>query len=257
MNINFELILVILTALTGVVALIDILFFAKHRAKDSTRPWYFEYSRSLFPIFVVVLIIRSFIVEPFRIPSGSLEPTLLTGDFILVNKFNYGLRLPVLGDKFVKIREPKVGDIVVFHWPANPKYDFIKRVIGVPGDHIKYQDKTLYINGKKITQKPLGYAVDTDDAGNTWTVQKFSEDLLNVKHDIYRNPMVAPYNFNDIVVPKGMYFVMGDNRDDSEDSRYWGFVPESALVGKAFLVWFSWNGNIDRVRWGRIGHTIT
>jgi signal peptidase I len=256
MNINFPLILVIVVLASGLVALIDKLFFARKRASDAPRPGFIDACYSLFPILLLVLVIRSFLVEPFHIPSGSLKPTLLTGDLILVNKYDYGLRLPVLDTKILKVSEPKLGDIVVFHWPVNPSIDFIKRVIGVPGDRISYINKVLYVNGQKASQQLIGYAVDSNDSGPVWTVQKLQENLLGIQHDIYINPQQPAIDFTDLVVPKGQYFVMGDNRDDSEDSRYWGFVPEKYLVGKAFLIWLSWDSNNWRVRWSRIGHRI-
>lgn len=257
MNINFPLILVVAVFITGLVALIDKVFFARKRAPDARRPSIIDGCYSLFPILLLVLVIRSFIVEPFHIPSGSLKPTLLTGDLILVNKYDYGLRLPVVDTKIFKVSEPKIGDIVVFHWPVNPSLDFIKRVIGVPGDHISYINKVLYVNGVKADQRPIGYDVDSNDTGPVWTVQKLQENLSGIQHDIYINPQAPTTDFTNLIVPKGEYFVMGDNRDDSDDSRIWGFVPEKNLVGKAILVWLSWDNNNWHVRWSRIGHRIS
>ncbi len=220
--------------------------------------------RTTFLILLVVVLLRSFLYEPFRIPSGSLEPTLKVGDFILVNKYDYGLRLPVINKKIIKVGEPKVGDIAVFHWPANPKIDYIKRVIGVPGDTISYINKELYINGKPAPQKLIGNAIDTNGFGHYWQVLVKQEDLLGIKHGIYLRSTVKAQNFNKLIVPKGYYFMMGDNRDDSLDSRYWGFVPEKNIVGKAVLVWLSWrgirswdwNGISHAIRWQRIFKTI-
>ena len=255
MNINFPLILVILVALSGIIVLLDKCFLAKQRATTAKLPLWIDYAHSFFPILLIVLLLRSFLVEPFRIPSGSLEPTLLVGDFVLVNKYIYGLRLPVLNDKILKWREPKHGDVVVFRWPPNPKIDYIKRIIGVPGDHIQYKDKILYINGKKAPQKFLAYTTDSDDAGHNWVVEKREENFLGVKHDIYIRPDAPAQDFS-VTVPKNDYFVMGDNRDDSSDSRFWGFVPEKNLIGKAFAIWMSWSGFKDDIRWRRIGRLI-
>lgn len=256
MNMNFALILTIAAIITGIIALADWLWFSKKRAPDATPNVIIEYARSLFPIFLLVLVIRSFIVEPFHIPSGSLEPSLLPGDFVVANKFAYGLRLPVLNTKVLNTWEPKVGQIVVFRWPINPSIDYIKRVVGIPGDHISYINKVLYINGKQATQKPLGYALDTDGTGGAWLVEKVQENLLGVKHDIYINPKQPAVNFTNLIVPKGMYFMMGDNRDASYDSRYWGFAPEQNLIGKAFVIFFSWSSDRDNVRWSRLGQWI-
>lgn len=256
---DFEFFLVFCTFLTGIVWLADLLFLAKRRQANSTaktkprEPWYVDYSRSLFPIFLIVMLFRSFIYEPFRIPSPSLEPTLLTGDFILVNKYDYGVRLPVLHNKVWENKSPKRGDIVVFRWPVNPKIDYIKRVIGVPGDRISYIDKELWINGKPAKQEFEGFVSNGDD---TRTIVLKDEDLIGIDHQIYQRPTVPSKNFFDVVVPPGKYFVMGDNRDDSSDSRVWGFVPEENLVGKAVLVWMSWDGKDKSVRFDRIGQSI-
>lgn len=258
MNFNFELILFYATLVTGVLALIDIIFFAPmRRAKHQEQPsWLFEYARSFFPILLIVFLLRSFLFEPFRIPSGSLEPTLLMGDFILVNKFNYGVRLPVIHKKIWDDHMPKRGDIMVFRWPPDPSYNFIKRVIGVPGDHISYVNKELIINGKKIPQTFFKESLAEDESGETWRAVEKIEDLLGVKHHIFLNANKDSRDFYDIKVPDGQYFVMGDNRDDSADSRYWGFVPDENVVGKATLVWMSWNGSNMNVRWGRLGQLI-
>ncbi|MFN3235037.1 MAG: signal peptidase I [Gammaproteobacteria bacterium] len=202
-------------------------------------PTLIDYGRSFFPVLLLVLVLRSFWFEPFRIPSGSLEPTLLVGDFILVNKYAYGLHVPVTNTDIFPMGRPKRGDIVVFHWPVNKKYDLIKRVIGLPGDTISYIDKVLYINGKKapqILQKEVEYQLENHT--HVMASQK-QEDLLGVKHEIYTMAARPSSNFENITVPKGMYFMMGDNRDDSEDSRYWGFVPEENLVGKASYILLS------------------
>ena len=249
---NFALMLVVLSAITGIGYLLDVLFFAKRRTKDEKPGRILEFCRSFFPVFIIVLLLRSFIIEPFRIPSGSLEPTLNVGDFVAVSKFSYGLRLPVLEDKIVPVSNPKSGQVAVFRWPPNPSFDYIKRVIGVPGDTIEYNNKVLFINGKKATQTFIEYATD-ESSGRA--VAKYQETLSGVTHDIYINPNVPAFDFK-ITVPKGQYFMMGDNRDDSADSRYWGFVGEEYLRGKAFLIWMSWNSKVSGVRWSRMGTII-
>lgn len=261
MNLDFELILFYATLITGAVALLDILFFAPRRkrySKDqSTKiPLIIDYARSFFPVLLIVFLLRSFLFEPFRIPSGSLEPTLLMGDFILVNKFDYGIRLPVTHTKLFGNGAPHRGDIMVFRWPPNPKYNFIKRVIGLPGDHISYLNKELYINGQKIPQRFLQESMAEDESGSFWQAIENQENLLGVKHRIFIDAGQQSRDLNDITVPEGMYFVMGDNRDRSADSRYWGFVPDNHIVGKASLIWLSWNSAKTTVRWNRIGQII-
>lgn len=257
MNLDFELILFYATVVCGVIFLLDIIFWARKRKQAQAKMnIIIEYARSFFPVLVVVFLVRSFIFEPFRIPTGSLKPTLQVGDFILVNKFAYGMRLPIIHTKIWNDGEPQRGDILVFRWPPKPSVDFIKRVIGVPGDHISYIDKTLYINGEKIPQTFIQNSTDQDDKSNSWNVVQKQEDLLGIKHDIYQIPDRLSDDFKDIVVPKGMYFVMGDNRDDSADSRFFGFMPEGNIVGKAQLIWMSWNSDKYMPRWDRIGKPI-
>lgn len=258
---DFSALLTIGTAITGVVWAIDALFFKKNRllkyneTNDTHEPKLIEYARSFFPILLIVLILRSFIVEPFRIPSGSMKPTLLEGDFILVNKFTYGLRLPVTGTKFVKMGAPKRGDILVFRFPKDTSIDFIKRVVGVPGDKISYKDKVLYLNGEPVAQDFLGKMTDVDVHGITRQMNHFKEMLPNKPHDIFVQSGDGK-NHEEITVPEGKYFVMGDNRDNSEDSRVWGFVPDDLILGKAFFTWLSWDSLAKDIRWSRIGHKI-
>ncbi|VVC75813.1 Signal peptidase I [Aquicella siphonis] len=262
MNFNFEMILFYATVISGLIALFDILFLARRRQlaqKDAAEiklPIIVDYARSFFPVLLIVFLLRSFLFEPFRIPSGSLEPTLLTGDFILVNKYDYGIRLPVVHTKIYTSGAPKRGDIMVFRWPPNPSYDFIKRVIGLPGDKISYINKELYVNGQKIPQEYLKESLAVNETGSEWQAQEKQEDLLGVKHRIYIDTAKSSQDFHDIIVPKGMYFVMGDNRDDSADSRYWGFVPDKNIVGKAVLVWLSWDGAKKNLRFNRMGKLI-
>jgi len=257
MNFNFELILFYAIVVTGVLSLIDIIFFAPKRKQTGKKmPIISDYSRSFFPILLIVFLLRSFLFEPFRIPSGSLEPTLLVGDFILVNKYDYGVRLPVIHKKIFGEGEPKRGDIMIFRWPPNPSVDFIKRVIGLPGDRISYVNKELLINGEKIPQTFLQKASAESEDGSEWMATEKLEDLFGVKHKIFVDQNKLSRDYRDIIVPPGMYFVMGDNRDDSADSRYWGFVPEENIVGKAVLIWMSWNSVAHNIRWSRLGKLI-
>lgn len=260
MNLDFEIILFYATLITGLIALFDIIFLAPKRksvgGKEAKMPLIMDYARSFFPILLLVFLLRSFLVEPFRIPSGSLEPTLLMGDFIAVNKFDYGVRLPIVHKRIFGTGTPKRGDIMVFRWPPNPAYYFIKRVIGLPGDHISYINKALTVNGQKIPQEFMQNSMAEDEGGSEWQAIENQENLLGVKHSIFINPSKNSQDFPDIVVPQNMYFVMGDNRDDSADSRYWGFVPDKNIVGKASIVWMSWSSAKTNVRWNRIGKWI-
>ncbi len=249
---NFALLLVVLSALSGLVYLLDILFWSKHRESGQQPNKIIEYSRSFFPVFILVLLLRSFLVEPFRIPSGSLEPTLMVGDFVAVNKFAYGLRLPVLETRIIPLAKPRKGEIAVFRWPPEPSYDFIKRVIGVGGDKISYHNKKLSINGKELPREFVEYTTDESSGA---TVAKYKETINGVEHFIFINPDVPAEDF-DVLVPEGQYFMMGDNRDDSADSRFWGFVKDEYLRGKAFLVWLSWNSQDGGLRWSQMGKII-
>ena len=259
MNFNFELILFYATLVTGVIYLFDVLFLARKRAQKKKKlPIIIDYARSFFPILLIVFLLRSFLFEPFRIPSGSLEPTLQMGDFILVNKYDYGVRLPVAHQKVYGSQTPQRGDIIVFRWPPNPSVNFIKRVIGVPGDHISYINKEVFLNGQKLPQQFLQNSMAQDENGEEWPALEKEENLLGLKHKIFIDPAKTSHDYKDIVVPEGMYFVMGDNRDDSADSRFWGFVPDKNIVGKAVLIWMSWDGHKSGVpvRWDRLGKVI-
>tara|TARA_Y100000588_G_C14269940_1_gene931877 strand:- start:3228 stop:3983 length:756 start_codon:yes stop_codon:yes gene_type:complete len=249
---NFALILVCLTLITGLVAAFDWFFLAKKRGKEQKPNKISEFSYSFFPVFFIVLMLRSFLVEPFRIPSGSLEPTLAVGDFVAVNKFSYGFRLPVLEKKIIPVASPQSGQVAVFRWPPDPSFDYIKRIIGVPGDTVEYKDKKLFINGQEMVQTFVEY---TTDESSDKPVAKYQENLNGTVHDIYVRTDVPPYDFK-VTVPRGQYFVMGDNRDDSADSRYWGFVPDENLRGRAFFVWMSWDSKKMLPRWSNIGHVI-
>ena len=253
---NFELILSVAVLVTGFIALVDGLIWAPRRKKKHVdKPaQIIEYARSFFPILLLVLLLRSFLAEPFRIPSGSEKPDLLIGDFILTNKFAYGIRLPVFHNKIIPVGEPKRSDVVVFLWPRDTSTYFIKRVIGLPGDVITYKNKLLTINGCPASQKLLGERIDQEGGKNVSVLLK-EENLSGVKHLIYLKPDQSMDDFS-VTVPPGNYFMMGDNRDNSYDSRYWGFVPEKDLIGKAFWIFFSWDGIHNRVRWHRIGSLI-
>ncbi|MCB1827510.1 MAG: signal peptidase I, partial [Coxiellaceae bacterium] len=237
--------------------LIDVAFFARKRKKAGAKPTKLvEYSRSFFPALLAVWIIRSFLIQPYRVPTGSLEPTVMPGDFIAVQQYAYGLRVPVIRQKIVAIGEPKRGDVVLFFWPVNEGVRFVKRVVGVPGDHVEYRDKKLTINGVEIKQTPQGDAMSEEPGQAPTFVKKFQEDLLGVKHTIYIRPDRPARAAIDVTIPEGYYFMMGDNRDDSDDSRYWGLVPEKNLIGKAFGVWMSWDSNKHWPRFNRIGKGI-
>lgn len=248
----FETVLTVAVLLSGLIYGLDLIFWAKKRGKDMPMSKGIEYSRSFFPVLLIVLLIRSFLFEPYRIPSGSLKPTLLVGDLIVVNKFNYGFRLPVLHTKFLAVGEPQVGDIVVFRMPGNPHMDLIKRIVGVPGDRLSYINKVLYINGKAMPETFVAKGMDNNGGADSWPVDIEREGLPNKTHDIYVRPdLNISGDFQNIVVPKGSYFAMGDNRDNSNDSRFWGFVPEDNLVGEAHRIVFSWDSDTHRPRWDR------
>ena len=254
---NFALLMLVLLIVTGAIWLLDSLVLRRHRDKGAKEPWWVEYPKSFFPIILVVFLLRSFLVEPFKIPSGSMIPTLLVGDFILVNKFTYGIRVPVANKKLFDINEPQRGEVMVFRYPENPTLDYIKRVVGVPGDRVEYRNKRLTINGQLVKVEEDQEYQYVDGGLSFVNSLRFFETLGGHRHSIIINPE-APglqlagvkqfpqrencvYNEQefDCLVPPGNYFMMGDNRDSSSDSRYWGFVPEQNIVGKAFLVW--WN----------------
>ena len=259
MNLNFAAFLVLATALSGLIWLIDHLAFAKKRkSAERKEPILVEYARSFFPVLLFVLVLRSFIAEPFRIPSNSMMPTLLTGDFILVNKFAYGIRLPAIDTKIIPIGEPERGDVVVFRYPRDPSQDYIKRIVGLPGDVIEYRNKVLTVNGK-IVQNTLQSTYVGLGSGREMTGAELrAEQLGEVQHDILIDPRIqrGPIGEGRWLVPEGHYFAMGDNRDNSEDGRYWGFVPEANLVGRAFFIWMNWDGKNGGVDFSRIGTVI-
>jgi signal peptidase I len=296
---NFSLILFIATVLTGVYWLLEKFIFLPGRAqaaaaietqatarqaelakmgishteihakemtasKDAVfqQPWWLDWTAGLFPVICIVFLLRSFLFEPFKIPTGSMIPTLHVGDLILVNKYHYGVRLPVINKKIVEVNQPARGDVMVFRYPPDPNVDYIKRVVGVPGDEVSYLNKELRVNGQVVPRNKLP---DFFDETQTTYIPQFEETLPGMakphKLLIYPNATLGnspllqfPYfsNCNYSIegvtckVPAGHYFMMGDNRDNSQDSRYWGFVPEQNIVGKAFYVWMNF-GNLRRI----------
>ena len=252
---NFALFLLVLLALTGLVWALEAAWLRRSRPAQAKQPWWVEYSISFFPVILIVFLLRSFLVEPFKIPSSSMVPTLLVGDFILVNKFTYGIRLPVANSKIVEMGRPQRGDVIVFRYPEDPSLDYIKRVVGVPGDRVEYRNKRLTINGVAVPVR------QTDDYLSRERMQfsrRFVETLGGAEHQILLDedaqgsvapsrafPFAANCNYNmsglACTVPPGHYFMMGDNRDNSSDSRVWGFVPDENVVGKAFFIWLNLN----------------
>ncbi|VVO08869.1 Signal peptidase I [Pseudomonas fluorescens] len=266
MSLNFPLLLVIAVFVCGLLALLDLLILAPRRRaaiasyqgsvsqpdgvvveKLNKEPLLVEYGKSFFPVLFIVLVLRSFLVEPFQIPSGSMKPTLDVGDFILVNKFSYGIRLPVIDKKIIEVGDPQRGDVMVFRYPSDPAVNYIKRVVGLPGDTVRYTaDKRLFVNGESIAEQLVG-----SEPGTLGSAELYKEKLGAAEHLIrkemsrHRTPPDRTWT-----VPAGHYFMMGDNRDNSNDSRYWddpnipkdllGMVPDQNIVGKAFAVWMSW-----------------
>ncbi|MEQ1620388.1 MAG: signal peptidase I [Methylococcales bacterium] len=257
MDFDFSFFLFIASVVTGVIwgGYLLVLKSKGLVFDEKDEPVLVEYARSFFPIVLIVLLLRSFLAEPFRIPSGSMMPTLLVGDFILVNKFTYGIRLPVINKKIIEVNEPQRGDIFVFRYPKDPSVDYIKRVIGLPGDRVSYHDKKLTINGAPISQvfsetyQGVGQGQDMTGAN------LLEENLTGVEHNILIRNGSPTVEF-DYIVPPGNYFAMGDNRDNSNDSRYWGPVPEENLVGKAFFIWMSWDWQHKGVGFDRIGTVL-
>ncbi|TWI62509.1 signal peptidase I [Pseudoduganella lurida] len=288
---NFALILFVLMIVTGIVWVLDVFHLSKGRRAAADRaladydartakltadgiqvdtnttarraqieadllrqPTWVEYSGSFFPVIALVFVLRSFLFEPFKIPSSSMVPTLLVGDLILVNKFTYGIRLPIVNQKIIQINDPQRGDVMVFKYPMDMSQDYIKRVVGVPGDKITYENKRLTVNGKPVTYGALDDYLDDESLVYK---KQFTEGLTGVEHRILNDERAGTLNLSDVrdfphkdactysyegftcVVPAGNYFMMGDNRDNSADSRYWGFVPDKNIVGKAVAVWMN------------------
>ncbi len=258
---NFALILFVLMVVTGILWALDFFKFRKLRTADAKEPVWVEYGAGFFPVIVIVFVLRSFIFEPFKIPSGSMIPTLEIGDFILVNKFTYGIRLPVINKKIIDINQPQRGDVMVFRYPEDTSLDYIKRVVGLPGDKVAYQNKRLTINGVPVETKKIDDYLHSKQLSYS---EQYLEKLGAVEHRILNDddkpanissPSHFPFSENCIynhsgvicTVPPGHYFMLGDNRDNSRDGRFWGFVPEENIVGKAFLIWFNFSSP------GRIG----
>jgi signal peptidase I len=253
--VNFALILFILLLVSGAIWALDSLLLKPKRSADSKDPWWVEYGSGFFPVILIVFVLRSFIVEPFKIPSGSMIPTLLVGDFILVNKYTYGIRLPIINKKIIDIGQPQRGDVMVFRYPDDPSLDYIKRVVGLPGDKVAYQNKRLTINGKPVAETKIEDYLHPE---RLYYSKQFVEKLGDVEHRIL-NDADAPSFINDAslfpfrenclynnvgvicTVPAGHYYMIGDNRDNSRDGRVWGFVPDENIVGKAFFIWFNFS----------------
>jgi len=262
---DFSFYLFVGVVVTGVIWLFDSWYLAPRRTTTvqtsssvssgvainvlPKEPVVVEYAKSFFPVLLIVFLLRGFIVEPFKIPSGSMLPTLYVGDFILVNKFAYGIRLPVLNKKIIETGEPERGDVMVFRYPRDPSLDYIKRVIGLPGDHIAYYNKVLYVNGKPTERNFEG---QYEGPGQPHA-SEYVENLEGVEHSMLLMPGRPNSLEGEYIVPEHMYFAMGDNRDNSTDSRVWGPVPEENIVGKAFMIWMHWS---DGVHWQRLGNTI-
>lgn len=256
---DFLNILALVTIFTGVVTLVDYWRTKKtrrelkERGEEISFPWLIDYSRSFFPVLLVVLILRSFVIQNYKVPTGSLEPTVMPGDLIAVSQYNYGLKLPLWDKTLVAVGKPKTAQIALFRWPVNPAVTFVKRVIGVPGDHISYVNKVLTINGKEQKQTYVGTAVDRESSAY---VRVYTENLAGYSHKIWVRPNIPSTDFKDLIVPKGQYFMMGDNRDNSDDSRSWGFVPESAFLGRAVVVWMNLQFSPFSLDWRRIGTSL-
>jgi signal peptidase I len=262
MSLDFSLILVLATALSGAIWALDAAFLRGRRASSGLpsadgsppgrEPVVVEYARSFFPILLIVLLVRSFLFEPFRIPSSSMMPTLLIGDFIFVNKYTYGLRLPVTNTRVLSIGEPARGDVVVFRLPADPGTNYIKRLVGLPGDSIRYINKQLFINGVEVNRSASGRYQGEGQHG----ALLYREELGERGHDILLMPGQRSLE-GTFMVPDGHYFMMGDNRDNSRDSRYRGvgLIPEDKIVGKAVRIWMNWQIP-GMPRWSRVGDPI-
>ena len=227
--------------------------------KYSHKPKIVQWSIELFPVLLLVLVFRGFIFEPFRVPSNSMMPTLLTGDFILVNKYDYGLRLPITNTKLVKFSNPDRGDVIVFRYPNYEKnagysgVDFIKRIVALPGDVISYKKDQLIINGKSVEVKKIGPYTGVDSGKSMNNYRLVREVFDSTGHDIILNPKGHSKDLVEITIPEGHYFVMGDNRSHSSDSRFWGFVPEDYIIGRAVGIWLHWDWNYNTMQFSRIG----
>jgi signal peptidase I len=251
-TVDFSLILVLATAVTGAVWGGYVAWLRWSGKEQAREPTIVEYSRSFFPILLLVLLVRSFLFEPFRIPSSSMMPTLLVGDFIFVNKYVYGLRLPVTNTKILDIGEPDRGDVIVFRLPSDPSTNYIKRLVGLPGDTIRYANQRLYINDQPVEHVIKG-AYSNDQQPDSLV---FGEHLGSVQHDILLWRFPNSRGDGTFVVPAGYYFMMGDNRDNSQDSRFIGPIPEANIVGRAVRIWMNWSFP-GMPKWSRIGGKVT
>lgn len=260
---SFAAVLLTATVVTGVIWFIDSAMLRKKRGVQKPEPILVELAKSFFPVILVVFLLRSFLIEPFKIPSGSMLPSLLVGDFILVNKFSFGIRIPVLNKKIIDVNQPKRGEVMVFRYPEDPSKDFIKRIVGLPGDTVVYQNKRLTLNGVAVPVESAGSVTEIDERMSFQRFDAYREKLGDSTHLIivspdrpvlaggvrqFPNKKNCEYNDEGVTckIPEGHYFMMGDNRDNSDDSRYWGFVPEDNIVGKAFLVWMNF-GHLKRI----------
>ena len=236
MDFDFTKILLIIVILTGVLWVLDKLFLKKKRDPDGPTPLHVEWGASFFPIFLIVFVLRSFIFEPFQIPSSSMVPTLEVGDFIVVNKFSYGVRLPIVGTKLIPVSDPQRGDVAVFIPPNDPRY-FIKRVVGLPGDRIRIENNQVWVNGDLLEQEFIA----TVSRFGSADVNLSEERMGEIVHSIHTHDPPGKYGISgEFVVEDGHYFMMGDNRDNSQDSREWGTVPDANLVGQAKAIWMHW-----------------
>lgn len=248
MDLDFALILTVAVLVSGAIWLLDIAVLKRYRAAEGKEPLMVEYAKSFFPVLFIVWVLRSFLFEPFTIPSGSMLPTLQVGDYILVNKFSYGLRLPVVGTKIVPLGKPERGDIMVFKYPENPRINFIKRVIGLPGDRIRVEAGRIYVNDKELPRETIVFA-----GAESWELY-YEEQAGKAAHLIRQEDgreRASPQG--EWKVPADSYFMLGDNRDNSRDSRFWGFVPDELIVGKANYIWMHKEPGLHLPSFGRNG----
>ncbi len=271
MSFNVELLLFVALIVSGVIVLIDCVFFRKARhqevqAQDGfadlskkkqkealQAPMLADWAYAFLPVLVIVILFRSFFYEPFRVPTGSMLPTIQLNDFLLVNKYAYGIHLPLSNKKITKGSAPKRGDIAVFPSPPNPNVSYVKTVVAVAGDKVSYINKHLYVNGKPLKRSLVDQAyIDVSPVEGAYTVDHYKEHIGTSVHDVYNTKNSASVSFYNIVVPKGKVFAMGDNRDHSGDSRYFGFVDSDTITGRADYIWFSWDSQHSKVRWDRL-----